>query len=175
MSFEKLSQRFQLLKQDFFRFLQIRNYILKDTSLCHNRSLSPIEKVLFQIPGEKSVSQLYKILKASSEGNVTFNSRLTWERELSVSISEDDWINIWKYAKSISVCNRAKAIQFKILHRMHISPNRRHAFNNSLSPLCLKCKSTIPFHLYVLSVRHKLVHSLTVFGLVISYKYIGPR
>lgn len=54
------------------------------------------------------------------------------------------WKNsVWKYARSISVCNRAKVIQFKIVHRLHISPNRRHAFNNTLSPLCLKCKTQI--------------------------------
>lgn len=88
--------------------------------------------LLFQTPGKKSVSLLYKVLSVTFEGQVVLNTRLAWERELSISISEEEWGNIWKYAKSISVCDRAKAIQFKIVHRMHISPNRRHAFNNTL-------------------------------------------
>ena len=69
--------------------------------------------------------------------------REKWESELSVTINDNEWEDIWIYAKSISVCNRAKSIQFKILHRMHISPNRRHHFNPTLSPMCLKCKTEI--------------------------------
>lgn len=83
------------------------------------------------------MSLLYKVLSG------TLNTRSDWERELLVAISEEEWDDIWKYAKSILVCNRAKAIQFKIVHRLHISPNRRHTFNNALSPLCLRCKTQI--------------------------------
>lgn len=58
MSFEELIQQFKLSKEDFFHFVQTGNYIFKDASLCYNRSLSPIEQLLFQTPGKKSVSDL---------------------------------------------------------------------------------------------------------------------
>lgn len=74
---------------------------------------------------------------------VVLNNRPARERELNVSISEDEWGSIWKYAKSISACNHAKAIQFKIVHRMHISPNNRYVCNNIFSHLRLKCKTQI--------------------------------
>ena len=52
------------------------------------------------------------------------------------------WEDIWRYAKTISICNRTRAIQLRIIHRLHISPNRRHAFSpTSSSPQCLKCKT----------------------------------
>lgn len=54
---------------------------------------------------------------------------------------EQSFSNIWKYAKSISLFNRAKTIQFKTVHWMHILPNRRHSYNHTLSPLCFKCKT----------------------------------
>ncbi len=75
------------------------------------------------------------------------NNRPARERELNVSLSEDEWGSIWKYAKSISACNHAKDIQFKIVHRMHISPNNRYVCNNI-------------FHIYALSAKHKLFHCL---------------
>uniref|UniRef100_A0A8C8JD68 N-acetyltaurine hydrolase n=1 Tax=Oncorhynchus tshawytscha TaxID=74940 RepID=A0A8C8JD68_ONCTS len=52
------------------------------------------------------------------------------------------WEDIWRYAETISICNRTRAIQLRIIHRLHISPNRRHAFSpTSSSPQCLKCKT----------------------------------
>ncbi len=76
-------------------------------------------------------------------GTDSQNIRKKWEKELSIPIDEDVWEEVWECAKKISVCNRARAIQLKILHRLHISPNRRHTFNSSFSPLCLKCKTAI--------------------------------
>lgn len=45
-------------------------------------------------------------------------------RELSVTIGENTWEDIWSYVNIIS-------------------PNHRHSFNPLLSPLCLKCKIEI--------------------------------
>ncbi len=55
----------------------------------------------------------------------------------------EGWKEVWRHAKSISVYNHAQAIQLKIIHRMHISPNHGHHFNPTLSPTCLKCKIEI--------------------------------
>ena len=61
---------------------------------------------------------------------------------MSVTIDEERWEDIWRYAKTISICNRIRAIQLRIIQRLHISPNRRHAFSpSSSSPQCLKCKT----------------------------------
>ncbi len=66
-----------------------------------------------------------------------------WEEELATDIDDETWDDIWSYAKKISVCTRTREIQFKIIHRLHISPNRRHFVNPSISPLCLKCKTEV--------------------------------
>lgn len=41
-SFEQLAGRYQLSKQDFFRFLQIRHYILKNSTLIDKPEVSSI-------------------------------------------------------------------------------------------------------------------------------------
>lgn len=52
-----------------------------------------------------------------------------WEREFSLPIDGEVWDEGWENAKSISVCNRTQALQLKkIIHPLHISSNRRHAF-----------------------------------------------
>ena len=64
----------------------------------------------------------------------------TWGKELNFIIDDEEWKDVWRYAKSISVCNCAQAIQLKSIHRKHISPKHRHYFNPTLSPMWLKCK-----------------------------------
>ena len=142
MSFSQLVEKYNIPRQHFFRYLQIRHYILQSTTLTDNSEPSPLEKVLFGTFGRMSIRLLYRALRVLP-AIVLQDLRGKWDTELSIAIKDDEWCDIWTYANSISVCNRAKSIQFKILHRMHISPNRRHLFNCTLSPMCLKYKTEV--------------------------------
>ena len=83
----------------------------------------------------------YDALRSFSAVN-TQRVKQVWEKELSVTIDEEMWEDIWRYAKTISICNHTRAIQLRIIHGLHISTNRRHAFSHSSSsPQCLKCKT----------------------------------
>ena len=42
---------------------------------------------------------------------------------------------------NISVCNRTKSIQFRIVHRTHITPVVKNKMDSNISPLCWKCRS----------------------------------
>ena len=136
MSFEQLTNKYKLSKQDFFRFLQIRHYITSSTTLIDHPVISAVERILFHQQFKVSLSSFYHVLNGFSAVGAQ-GVRDVWERELSVTIDEDKWDTIWSLAKKISICTRTRAIQLKILHRLHISPNRRHFFNRSLSPLCV--------------------------------------
>lgn len=142
MSFEQLCEKHNLHNSDFFRYLQLRHYIQHSTTLPGNMEISPVERFLFKGCGKLSISTFYKTLSSASSSPLT-KLRDTWGRELAIVISDDEWEDVWRKAKFVSICNRAKSIQLKINHRMHISPNRRHKFNACLSPLCLKCKTEI--------------------------------
>lgn len=73
-----------------------------------------------------------------------------------MTIDEEKLHTIWSLAKKISICTWTRAIQFKILHRLHISPHSRHLFNRLLSPLCLKCKTEMGTLTHCLWSCHKL-------------------
>lgn len=128
---------------------------MQGTTLISNTSASSLEKVLFGTVGRMSISLLYRAMHNIPP--VTLQELIVkWEKELSVTINDNEWEDIWIYARSLSVCNCAKSIQFKILHRMHISPNRRHNFNPTLSPMCLKCKTENGTLTHCLWSCHKL-------------------
>lgn len=142
MSFTQLTKKYKIQKQDFFWYLQIRDYVKRDTTLLLNQSYSCIEKLVFCSEAPKSISVFHNVLR--DYGNIsTLHLKQTWEKELDVKITNDQWYDAWKSVRDLRVCNRVKATQLKILHRAHISPSKRHRFDAEFSPICLKCKTEI--------------------------------
>uniref|UniRef100_A0A096LQC2 Uncharacterized protein n=1 Tax=Poecilia formosa TaxID=48698 RepID=A0A096LQC2_POEFO len=112
--------KYNIYRHDFFLYLQVRNYILKNATT----KMSLIVKISDLRP----VTGVYVL---------TFLKE-TWEKELSMEISNEAWSEAWENAKYLSVCNKVKATQLKMSHRGHIPPHLRHRFNPDLSPLCPK-------------------------------------
>lgn len=54
-----------------------------------------------------------------------------YEGELQLTIAEEDLERVWSQANKISICNRARAVQLRIMHRMHITPRLRSQFDPS--------------------------------------------
>lgn len=75
--------------------------------------------------------------------------------ELGVEITEDMWEDIWNNMKK-----RARTLQLKILHGVHLSPDRLSKFTSTTSSLCLKGK------LNPSSLTHRLWchHTLQKYG-----------
>lgn len=111
----------------------------KDTTLFTNQDISAVERHLFS-QMNSSTSSFYKVLKDCVFSN-TDSLKRTWERTLDIQITDDQWEEAWKNAGTLSICNRVKAMQLKILHRAHISPWQRHKFKEDCSPVCPKCKT----------------------------------
>ncbi len=128
MSFVELTQKYQLFKHDFFRFLQLRHYITNNTTLVRNCEISSIERLLFLSSGKMYLGRFYGAMRSISSAD-TPRIKTKWEEELATDIDDKTWDDIWSYAKKISVCTHTREIQFKIIHRLHISPNRRHFSN----------------------------------------------
>lgn len=126
----------------FFRYLQLRHFITKDTTLLTHSSASPVERILSSQLPRKLVSIFYQALLASSP-LTSHATKQAWERDLGILIDEADWQEMWTCAKAISVCNRTKSIQYRILHRTHITPALKNKMDATASPLCFKCKTEI--------------------------------
>lgn len=145
LSFDQMVDKYDIQRWDFFRYLQVRDYVRRKTSLLSDQSISDFEKQLFLPRFKTSIKSSYTLLKEYASTN-TIHLKGLWEKELGMEINDEDWDNIWRNANSLSVCNRIKAIQLKILHQAHVSPSKRHKFNSDLSPLCPKCKTEVGTH-----------------------------
>lgn len=88
----------------------MRDYIKRDATILTDQNTSSSERQLFRLQLGTSIRTFYRTLKGYDN---TSTSRLKeiWERELNVEIAGGDWEEAWTSIKSLSVCNRVKAIQ----------------------------------------------------------------
>lgn len=140
MSFSQLKRKYDIQQQDFFRYLQVRNFVTQDTTILQCQNISHLERQLLLQKSGRSISLFYSILKGYNTTNTYFLKDLR-EKELNVTITDNSCTNAWKSVKTLSVCNRVRAMQLKLLNRAHISPSQRHKFNHNSSPMCPKCKT----------------------------------
>ncbi len=103
-------QKYDVPRNDLFRFFQIRDYIKKRTSLLTDFNISNTEKGIFCNVGNTSIKVFYNILMGSTAAG-SKELRQTWEKELGIQIIENMLENIWNNAKKTSVCNRTRAVQ----------------------------------------------------------------
>lgn len=126
-------------RNNLFCFFQIRGYRnKKKCTLLNNAKVSNIKRQIFRTGGDISITVLYTILKGYTKPGVSKLGQ-TWKRELGVEITDDIWEDIWNNAR-ITICNRSRALQLKILHWTHLSPSHFSKFKAGASCLWPECK-----------------------------------
>ena len=149
LSFAQFKEKYNLPRYDFFKYMQIRDFINRGTTLNIDATTSAVEQLLLLGPAKKSITRFYNVLSRTDGINVR-DVMQTWQGELGMDIDEDKWTKIWAQTKKISVCNRAR-LQFEIVQHLQISPNKRHKMNSQLSLTSLKCKISVLYLYLVLS------------------------
>ena len=143
-SFQQLQSEFNLHQSQFFRYLQLRSYINSvpeyktGVSTCPNQ----VESILIKattLP-KKRVSFLYESLFLVEKAS-TINSKAYWENQFQLQIDERLWGNILLNSKRITCSNKSYETQFKIIHKLHVSPVIRSKYDPLCSPICPRCKS----------------------------------
>lgn len=140
LSFEQLRSKFHLGPKQFFKHLQVRDYIRVQQG-GKLLSLYPLE-VDTNIVGrdvKKLVSFMYKmLLKSSSCGPV--GAKLKWEQDLGAEIKDEEWKSICQKSQAFSFNSRHRLQQFNLIHRIYYTPQRLNKMNPDLSALCPRCK-----------------------------------
>ena len=91
----------------------------------------------FNPTGKKALSRLCCIFSKLMPLSLSSIQR-SWELELQITMDEDTWDNVIERIHRSSVCARHSLIQFKIVHRTHISKtNLAKIFPH---PTCDRCK-----------------------------------
>ena len=140
-SFEQLSQKFGLTGIHSFRYLQIRDFVRKSfVNFPLIPKLNCLDTLLFVNTAKKGrVSMIYNEIMNSCYPT-TQHVRRHWEDELGAPLSNEEWDMALSRVHSSSTCARHALIQFKIIHRLHLSKAKLAKIFPNINPLCDRSK-----------------------------------
>ncbi len=124
MSFQELKETFGLEKQDFFRYLQIRDHIMKEIKIDPKIELNGIIKIIvdaYHQGKSRVISAFYKALEDNRE-NSTLYLKNKWESELNIDISDDDWYEMCMTQCTTTSSQIWREFGWKNLTRFFITP-----------------------------------------------------
>ena len=142
-SFQQLRTKFPIPHAQFFRYLQLRDFIRKQLPHFPACPLSSdIDSLLAPVQSFKGIiSSLYSAL--SSQRNVSLDTiKHRWEQDLGETILDETWDAILKRVHTSSICARHGLIQCKILHRAHWTKEKLSEKFPDIDPACNRCKMT---------------------------------
>lgn len=141
-SFEQMSEKFGLPNSHFFRFLQVRHYVkCQVPSFPSLPPVYPLDAFFSLDPFSKgAVSRLYNLISSLDSPSLA-TVRTAWEQDLGLCFSDDDWESILRQVHGSSMCVRHSLLQFKVVHRAHLSKVKLSKLYSDISPECDKCKS----------------------------------
>uniref|UniRef100_A0A3B3D4V0 Reverse transcriptase domain-containing protein n=1 Tax=Oryzias melastigma TaxID=30732 RepID=A0A3B3D4V0_ORYME len=155
-SYKQLQETYGLGKQDFFRFLQLRDYFDKHIKPT-NKKQEEIDLIKIFVDSskgntiKKQISRLYSSLQITRNLSTTC-VKVRWEKEAEVVISDDDWLNICKNAMTTSCSSMWREFTWKNIIRFFITPNISSKHQNK--PDEARCwrdcgnKRAGPFHVF---------------------------
>lgn len=150
-SFDQLSQKYDLPRSHFYRFLQARHYVSSILpTFPAEPNPNPIDGFLSFDPTVKgAISILYDIISNLRSAPLD-RIKADWERDLGLALSDETWDSILSSIHRSSLCARHCLIQFKVVHRAHISKAKLASIYPDMTPTCDKCKGNDAdlFHQY---------------------------
>lgn len=139
MSFEQVSNKYNLPKKHFFKYLQVRSFITSLLKTTTEPSLTTIENIAVNHYISRGLlSKFYNILLAASrESSLSYLQ--AWKADMETDISVEDWNNSCLLAQKQTINTRFRLLQYKWIFRTYITPVKLHHFNPNIPDDCIKC------------------------------------
>ena len=131
-------------RSQFFRYLQVRHFLTTVLPSFPNSLSSDTLESLFELnPLQKGlISKLYNVIMKIR--SMPFDkTKKDWERELNLTIPMENWDRILKLVNTSSICAKHSLLQFKVVHRAHMSKDKLAHFYSHINPICDRCQSGI--------------------------------
>lgn len=138
-SFENLCIKYNLPHNHFFRYLQVRSFAMeKFPQFPALPPVHPLDNLTLNFINKGLISILYSKLMCLKEYNVD-KIKSRWEDELGVKLSETFWEEALRNVHASSSSVRLGLIQFKVLHRVHLSKARLAGMYPGIEASCDRC------------------------------------
>lgn len=138
-SFSDLRTIFNLPGKSFFFYLRLRS-AMRAYGVPWNTSLSTHKLHTLLNVGTRSrglVSALYSFITEPSCGLLAIQQ--VWACDLGIPSKDICWSTVWNNLDKTSKNLNHKLIHFKLVHRMYLTPRKRHFMKLVHSPICDLC------------------------------------
>lgn len=152
-SFKQLQDRFGLDSKDFYKYLQLRSYLLshKDWGIIRQPP-TPLELFLIRMTEEKRgmkiISQIYSCLQSLASGN-TLEIKAKWELEMTVIIEDEEWETACEVGHKITNSPLWKEFNWKLKMRYFRTPFMISKFDKNITDLCWRDCKQIGDHTHI--------------------------
>uniref|UniRef100_A0A3P8TVH1 Reverse transcriptase domain-containing protein n=1 Tax=Amphiprion percula TaxID=161767 RepID=A0A3P8TVH1_AMPPE len=152
-SFTQLKDKYALTSKDFYRYLQLRNYLIthKEWNTL-KQPPTPIEDLLIRNMKEKNtrkiVSELYKCLQTHWSGD-SLHIKERWELEMNVIIKDEEWQEVCDSGHKITNSPMWKEFNWKIKMRYFKTPSIISTFDKRNNNLCWRNCGKIGDHTHI--------------------------
>uniref|UniRef100_A0A803K2L7 Reverse transcriptase domain-containing protein n=1 Tax=Xenopus tropicalis TaxID=8364 RepID=A0A803K2L7_XENTR len=106
-------------------------------------------ELTLQNPSKKKLTTALYALLLSTVKSPFKTAHVMWKRDFP-EIDDDDWDEATDRAYDYLVSTRDRLIQFKIIHRLHLTPLRLHHMNRRNPPQCPKCNAPEANYIHLL-------------------------
>lgn len=117
-TFAQLREEFKLPNTDFFRYLQLMDFLLKHTEWIRIVEPTPVGGLLIKIQtrnfDKKLISRCYQIFLDMNLNN-TLQIKERWEIEMKANISQDMWEEICTNAHLVTNSNVWREFKWKVI------------------------------------------------------------
>lgn len=143
MTLDQLICKYDIPRNHFFKYLQLRSFIKSQAHSLDRPSMSVIEKcIVSNKEGRGQMSALYGMLRSKSKDNS--HCRLNaWRGDLGIDITENEWENACLKAQTKTINTALRLIQYKWLFRTYVTPVKLHHYNPNIPDSCTKCNDSV--------------------------------
>ena len=140
LTFDQICHTYGIPKKHFFKYLQLRNFILsKHKDIMSEPTLSHIENLTLQNQeGRGQVSLFYSALLHFDKES-TIDRLEAWRLDVQEDIQETDWQLACERAQKQSINTRMRLLQYKWLMRTYITPVKLNSWSPNVPDTCSKC------------------------------------
>lgn len=141
LSFIELQTRFALGNKEYFRYLQLRNWIIENFVLKYDVVPGPFEEFLVQ-PGKKKqlIGTVYNmLLKEQSKLYSMEKLYDKWNRDLQCNNVNTKWKKCVYLTNSITRNENLRLIQYKLMTRIYYTRDKIQSYYPNSSDQCEKC------------------------------------
>lgn len=180
-SYESISATFGLEKQDFHRYLQVRDYYIKKLQIKEEKEynlISIFHEAYEKKDNKKLVSRIYGSIQAS-KNHSTFSIKQKWEKESETQISEETWIEICETQATTTNSRSLREFGWKNVVRFFITPKitalRGFCWRQCGTPMAnhvhvfWSCPKIQPFWRDILTEINKIIGVDLEFSFVVLY------